>query len=384
MVAIEESDGKAPADEVLEALADVVDVLEDREERLARAQVRARELREGRARGVTYAELLAAADGPLVVEVVTDLLDGLFAAGSRLRRAEVRALYAEGLSMEKISHLLRVSRQRVSALLRAPAHLGPTVEDRRPRSGGLALTAAEYRMIADALPHIVWVASPDGAVEYVNRMGITYIGRPVEAFSGTGWLDQVHPDDRQRAIETWREATESETPYESEYRIILSDGQARWHMCRGLPVRSLDGQVIKWIGTATDIDDQKREHQERQVAVEGPSEALAVIEAMYEGAPLGFGMLDLDRRVVRMNERLAALSGAPIEQQVGRPLDALPPDLWRHLEEHIEWVIDRTEAVGNLDVGQPGRRVANCYPVRVEGDLVGVGVVVIELPDGTS
>lgn len=105
-------------DDVRDALDAVIGILEAGAARLDVARERAGQLRGARARGEPYAGLLAGGDSALVVEIVSDLLDGLLAAGSRLRRAEARALYGEGLTMDDVARLLRVSRQRVSALLR--------------------------------------------------------------------------------------------------------------------------------------------------------------------------------------------------------------------------------------------------------------------------
>src|SRR4051794_21454502 len=100
-------------DELLESLTAVIQVLGSSCDHVEAVRQRAQELHEGRARGKTYAELVSEATGPLVVQLVSDLLDGLFVSGSRLRRAEARALHADGMSMDKIAHLLGVSRQRV-------------------------------------------------------------------------------------------------------------------------------------------------------------------------------------------------------------------------------------------------------------------------------
>jgi hypothetical protein len=103
--------------EIFTALAEVRAVLEDAARRIPDVVARTEELQLGRARGASFGDLINGAQGPLVLDALSELLQGLFTAGSRLRRAEARALYAEGLSMDKIGRLLGVSRQRVSAIL---------------------------------------------------------------------------------------------------------------------------------------------------------------------------------------------------------------------------------------------------------------------------
>jgi PAS domain S-box-containing protein len=248
------------ADELVEALDAVAEVLSRSSERVELVAARSRVLVGGRAAGVSYAELLTGATGPLVLDVLSELQERLSVAGGRLRRVEVRALHAEGLSMEKIARLLRVSRQRVSAIINSP--LG----ERRPdpddddyaRSAGLSLTDSEFKMIAEALPHIVWVASADGATEYFNRQGTDYTGRPRTANENWAWVSMVHPEDQEEALAAWQTAVDRGTVFEHTYRICRHDGEYRWHSFRSLPVRGTDDQIVKWIGTATDIHDQLR------------------------------------------------------------------------------------------------------------------------------
>jgi hypothetical protein len=108
------------SDQVLDALAAVLEVFEMTGCQAQLVEKRSQELRTGRSEGGSYAELVTSASSPLVIDVVSELLGSLLDAGSRLRRAEARALYAEGLSMDKIARLLRVSRQRVSAIINSP------------------------------------------------------------------------------------------------------------------------------------------------------------------------------------------------------------------------------------------------------------------------
>jgi hypothetical protein len=107
-------------DEMFTALTEVLALLEKVARWLPQVAARTDELKSGRARGESLASLLTGATEPLVVDVLSDLLQGVFAVGSRLRRAEARALYAEGLSMEDVGLLLGVSRQRISAIINSP------------------------------------------------------------------------------------------------------------------------------------------------------------------------------------------------------------------------------------------------------------------------
>jgi PAS domain S-box-containing protein len=248
--------GDEVGDEVLAGLTAVVKSLHECSDHIAKALERAQAVAAARRAGMPLAEIFGQQEGLTVLERMTAVLGVLSDTGSTLRRAEARALYAEGLSMEKIGRLFGVSRQRVSSLLHAP----PIDRREAPsdrRRGGLAFTDPEFRMMAEALPHIVWVAAPDGAVEFLNTQGADYFGAPREAAYDWDWVDLVHPDDAAGARAGWEEATRSGTAFELDYRIRRADGTWRWHAFRALPFRGPDGQVAKWVGTATDVEDYR-------------------------------------------------------------------------------------------------------------------------------
>lgn len=116
-----------------------------------------------------------------------------------------------------------------------------------------------YRALAEAIPHMVWTNGPDGAVEYVNEKWTQYTGLSFEDTQNGGWGKAIHPDDVTNTFQRWAEAAAMRTPFEVEYRIRRGDdGSYRWHLARNLPLLDGDGNVVKWFGTATDIDDQKR------------------------------------------------------------------------------------------------------------------------------
>jgi PAS domain S-box-containing protein len=121
-------------------------------------------------------------------------------------------------------------------------------------------TAARFETFAQTMPSMVWVSSPDGEMEWFNARVSEYCGVPEDDMKPDGW-SPVHPDDVEEATRRWREALVTGQSYEIEYRIRRHDGMFRWHITRAIPIRSADGDIMRWIGTSADIEDQKRSEQ---------------------------------------------------------------------------------------------------------------------------
>ena len=117
----------------------------------------------------------------------------------------------------------------------------------------------EFRFLAEAMPQLVWSTNAQGGVDYFNERWIEYTHLTVERMRHTGQKGVVHPDDVALTWERWSQALASGEAYEIEYRLRrASDGSYRWFIARAVPVRDAQGNVQRWIGTATDIDAQKR------------------------------------------------------------------------------------------------------------------------------
>lgn len=116
-----------------------------------------------------------------------------------------------------------------------------------------------YRL-ADALPHMVWTAPPNGENDYYNQRWFDFTGfSRAETFQHEWWIRLVHPDDRARVLAAWHKVLANPTLYEVEYRLWeQATGQYRWFLTRATPVYNLQGNVIKWFGTCTNIDDRKQ------------------------------------------------------------------------------------------------------------------------------
>ncbi len=132
---------------------------------------------------------------------------------------------------------------------------------------------AWFRFLANAMPPIVWTARPDGSAEWVNQRCEEYTGIPVAEMLDQGWFASMHPDDRDGVVKRWLADVAKGVGHDMEYRLRGTDGRYRWFKGRGLPVRDESGHVVKWLGTITDIDDQKRAEEAERRAKEAAEAA---------------------------------------------------------------------------------------------------------------
>ena len=117
----------------------------------------------------------------------------------------------------------------------------------------------ERHSLIEAIPHFMWTMWPDGSVEYGNQRWCDYTNLSLEQLQRDGWAQCLHPDERSRVLEAWHTAVRTGAPYEVEHRIRSGEtGAYRWFLARGTPLRDPQGKILRWIGTCTDIDEQKR------------------------------------------------------------------------------------------------------------------------------
>jgi PAS domain S-box-containing protein len=129
----------------------------------------------------------------------------------------------------------------------------------------LAESEARFRAIADSMPQMVWSTLPDGFHDYYNARWYEFTGVPAGSTDGEGWNGVFHPEDQARALSRWRQSLESGDLYEIEYRLRRSDGVYRWTLGRASPIRNEAGEITRWFGTCTDIEDLKRAEQAKDL-----------------------------------------------------------------------------------------------------------------------
>ena len=117
---------------------------------------------------------------------------------------------------------------------------------------------AAFRLLADALPQIVWRMQPDGRHTYFNQRWLDYSGATLQGSLADGWSRFIHPDDRAQLAAHWTQARGGHDACEMQCRLRRADGSYRWMLVRTVPQRDADGQPAGWVGTLTDIDELKR------------------------------------------------------------------------------------------------------------------------------
>jgi PAS domain S-box-containing protein len=121
-----------------------------------------------------------------------------------------------------------------------------------------ALRASErsFRLIVDSIPGLTCTMTAEGEVELVNQRILDYTGKTPEELRN--WAPLIHPDDRTNAVRHWSRAVETGEPYDSQHRVLRSDGEYRWFQVRGLPLRSKEGRIVRWYILLTDIEERKK------------------------------------------------------------------------------------------------------------------------------
>jgi PAS domain S-box-containing protein len=167
----------------------------------------------------------------------------------------------------EISERERAERERTELLKREQeARAGAEANERR------------YRFLAESIPQQIWTAQPDGSLDYVNQQTVEYFARPEGEIIGDSWQQVIHPDDLPACLERWQRSLETGEVYEVEFRLRRgTDGDYRWHLGRALPMRDAEGRIIRWFGTNTDIDDQKRLYRLAQEANRAKDTFLATV-----------------------------------------------------------------------------------------------------------
>ncbi|WP_299780326.1 PAS domain S-box protein [uncultured Formosa sp.] len=157
----------------------------------------------------------------------------------------------------------------------------------------------KFRLLADSMPQQIWTAKTDGELDYYNKTVYEYTGYTKETLNPSNWLTIVHPDDKDENVALWLEAIRTGEDFLFEHRFLRHDGQYRWQLSRAIPQRDDNGNIQRWVGTSTDIQDQKMFLQELERQVKDRTKLLGEANSKLENSV---------EELQRMNEELQSFA----------------------------------------------------------------------------
>src|SRR6476660_8847406 len=203
--------------------------------------------------------------------------------------------------------------------------MGPVLDvtEQKHAQEALERNEREFRELAEAMPQIVWASTADGMNIYFNQQWVDYTGLTLEESRGEGWIIPFHPDDRQRA----RKRREI---YSLECRLRRADGVYQWWLNRGVPLLNANGEISKWFGTCTDIEQIK-------IAEQRLKESEAKFSGIISISADAIISIDEEQRITLFNNGAEQVFGYSKAEVIGTPLDNLIPDRFRSAHrQHVE------------------------------------------------
>ena len=259
------------------------------------------------------------------------------------------------------------------------------ITNQRQAQNELSKSEAEFRMLAESVPQIVWITRPDGWNIYFNQQWVDYTGQSMEESYGDGWNKPFHPDDQKRAWDAWQNAVSKGTTYSLECRLRRADGLYKWWLVRGVPQIDNHGNVIKWFGTCTDIDELKRSEKDLRYTQSILQAALDQSQAGIAIAEAPDGLLRYVNEaglLIRGGGQREIVDGIGIDQYVSSwqilDLDGTPlkPDEVPLARAILFGEKNSREFIVRRDTDDDRSVLANAAPIKDESGNVIAGIVV--------
>ncbi len=215
----------------------------------------------------------------------------------------------------------------------SPALFGVVLDitDRKEAEEILRQKEEEFRLLAESLPHLVWLAKPEGGVYWTNRRWFEYSGMTTAEVEASGWRSIFDPDSFPEVQARWKQAVANNEPFEMIFRLRGTDGEYRPFLSRAVPLRDASGRVTRWLGTNTEIDSEVRVRKELEQNQVRLREALVMsqrLAAIVESSDDAIISKDLNGTVTSWNSAATRLFGYLAEEMIGRSiLTIIPPEL---------------------------------------------------------
>ena len=264
-----------------------------------------------------------------------------------------------------------------------------------------------YRTLVEATGQVVWSTRPAGDMVEDSPSWRAFTGQSARELLGRGFLDAVHPEDRERAVRAWQDALSDKSPYDAEFRLRRADGSYAEVLSRGVPVLDDDGTVLEWLGTCIDLTEHKRADRQAQLLSEAGRILGSTLEADATVAAIAHLAVPrlADLCAVHLREpdgsiRLLALAGldpqaerAAIESAGRHPVDPAhahgvaavlrsgKTEWERSLPDSL--LVDRADSAGHLAELRAARMLSYiAVPLCARGQMLGAMTVVTTAQSG--
>lgn len=221
-----------------------------------------------------------------------------FTRGERIEHYETVRLRKDGTPID-ISLTVSPVKDPSGKVIGA-SKIARNITERKQIERALQRSEEHFRQLADAMPQIIWTATPDSQVDYFNKRWYEFTGLDPGSMD---WLSVLHPDEVPNVVESFREAIEAGQDYQLELRLRDKAGGYRWFLGRGTPIREPNGTIIRWLGSCTDIDKLKR----AEVALQ---EETRILELLNKTCVTLSSQLDLQTLMRVITDAATELTGA--------------------------------------------------------------------------
>jgi PAS domain S-box-containing protein len=209
------------------------------------------------------------------------------------------------------------------------------IEREKELASALRDNVAWFESLANTVPQLIWISNVDGRVEYLNARWSDVFDASLEAIQLHGAWPYIHPDDRDEVERAWSAARASKTVWDRELRMRVKDGTYRWFLVRGNPIEDHAGTVVRWFGTTTDIDAQRR-------TVEDLSENVEYVRLLTEVLPAVLWTAAPDGRLLSLSNHFYELTGRDPARPLETWVEALHPEDYEAVARHLRGVASRT------------------------------------------
>lgn len=200
--------------------------------------------------------------------LISDPISQLVKATTSVSETGDYTIRARKISGDELGVLVDRFNEMLTGIQSRDDSLTHALADREEALRDVAKATERFRFLAESMPQKIFTARPAGDVDYFNQQWLEFTGLSFEQLKHWGWTHIIHPEDLEANIKVWRRSLETGGPFNIQHRFRRADGAYRWHLTRVHAMRDLQGHISMWIGSNTDIHEQKEKEEELRRANE--------------------------------------------------------------------------------------------------------------------